>query len=76
MDADFSIELGKEDPALDFPWKDPAGRLAYVDLKRQPGLISQVEEAVKSPELAEFLPMGTQEVGWRAQSATRGRPRI
>lgn len=57
MDADFSIELGKEDPALDFPWKDPAGRLAYVDLKRQPGLISQVEEAVKSPELAEFLRM-------------------
>ncbi len=77
MDADFSIELGKEDPALDFPWKDPAGRLAYVDLKRQPGLISQVEEAVKSPELAEFLRMvNSARSGMRAQSATRGRPRI
>jgi hypothetical protein len=27
MDADFSIELGREDPVLDFPWKDPAGTL-------------------------------------------------
>ena len=38
MDADFSIELGREDPVLDFPWKDPAGKLAYVDLKRQSGV--------------------------------------
>lgn len=55
MDADFSIELGRDDPVLDFPWKDPAGRLAYVDLRRQPGLIAQVEEAQKFPELGEFL---------------------
>jgi len=32
MDADFSIELGREDAALDFPWTDPAGKLAYLDL--------------------------------------------
>lgn len=57
MDTDFSIELGKEDPVLDFPWSDPAGKLAYVDLKRQPDLILQVKEAVTSPELAEFLHM-------------------
>ncbi len=57
MDADFSIELCKEDPVLDFPWKDPTGRLAYVDLKRQPDLIAQVEEARKFPELGEFLGM-------------------
>jgi hypothetical protein len=57
MDADFSIELGKEDPVLDFPWKDPAGRLAYVDLKRHPQLITQVEEARKFSELGEFLRM-------------------
>lgn len=56
MDADFSIELGREDPVLDFPWKDPAGRLAYFDLK-QPELIAQVEEAKKFPELGEFLRM-------------------
>jgi len=55
MDADFSIELGREDPVLDFPWKDPAGKLAYIDLKRRPELMACVEEAEKFPELGEFL---------------------
>ncbi|MGA9530178.1 MAG: hypothetical protein WBS24_18840 [Terriglobales bacterium] len=55
MDADFSIELGREDPVLDFPWTDPAGKLVYFDLKRHPGLIAKVEEAEKFPELGEFL---------------------
>ncbi len=55
MDADFSVELGRDDPVLDFPWTDPAGRLAYFDLKRQPELIEQIEEAAKFPELGEFL---------------------
>ncbi|MFZ0479998.1 MAG: hypothetical protein WAL71_12685 [Terriglobales bacterium] len=55
MDADFSIELGREDPVLDFPWTDPAGALAYFDLKRHPELIAKVEEAEKFPELADFL---------------------
>jgi len=55
MDADFSIELGPEDPVLDFPWRDPAGKLAYLDLKRRPELMTQVEEAATFPELGEFL---------------------
>src|ERR1700693_229649 len=55
MDADFSIELGREDPVLDFPWKDAAGKLAYVDLKRHPELMAGIEEAEKFPELKEFL---------------------
>jgi hypothetical protein len=55
MDADFSIELGHEDPVLDFPWKDPSGKLAYVDVKRHPELIAQIEEAERFPELKEFL---------------------
>ncbi|MGA2001939.1 MAG: hypothetical protein ABSG70_01075 [Terriglobales bacterium] len=55
MDADFSIELGREDPVLDFPWKDPEGKLAYFDLKRHPELIAQIEEAEKFPELGGFL---------------------
>ena len=55
MDADFSIELGREDPVLDFPWKDSAGKLAYVDLKRHPELMARIEEAEKFPELKEFL---------------------
>ena len=55
MDADFSIELGREDPVLDFPWSDPAGKLAYVDLKRHPELIAAIEEAESFPELKAFL---------------------
>ena len=55
MDADYSIELGNDNPALDFPWKDPAGKLAYVDLKRHPELIPELEEARNFPELGEFL---------------------
>jgi len=55
MDADFSIELGREDPVLDFPWADPAGELAYVDLKRHPELIASIKEAESFPELKTFL---------------------
>ena len=55
MDADFSIELGGEDPGLDFPWKDPARKLAYVDLKRRPELMSWIEEAKTFPELGNFF---------------------
>jgi hypothetical protein len=57
MDADFSIELGREDPVLDFPWTDPAGKLAYVDLKRCPELMASIKEADTFPELGEFLRM-------------------
>jgi hypothetical protein len=55
MDAEFSVELGSEDPVLDFPWTDASGRLAYFDLKGHPELLAQVDEARQSPELAEFL---------------------
>jgi hypothetical protein len=55
MDADFSVELGSDDPVLDFPWTDPSGRLEYVDLKRHPELLSRINEAQQYPELAEFL---------------------
>lgn len=54
MDADFSVELGRDDPVLDFPWTDPSGRLTYVDLRRHPELLPQIEET-KHPELAGFL---------------------
>jgi hypothetical protein len=57
MDADFSVELGSDDPILDFPWIDPSGRLAYVDLKRHPETLPQIEEAKQHTELAEFLRM-------------------
>lgn len=55
MDADFSIELGSDDPVLDFPWKDDAGKLSYVDVKRHPELIDQIAEAQRFGELKSFL---------------------
>jgi hypothetical protein len=55
MDADFSIELGRDDSVLDFPWKDPSGKFAYRDLKRRPELMACIEEAEKFTELGEFL---------------------
>ena len=55
MDADFSIELGREDPVLDFPWKDESGKVAYRDLKRRPEQLALVEEAERFPELGNFL---------------------
>lgn len=55
MDADFSVELGRDDPVLDFPWSDPSGTLAYFDLKRQPELIARIGEAQEFPELGDFL---------------------
>jgi len=55
MDSDFSIELGADDPVLDFPWTDPSGKFAYFDVKRAPDLIARIEETQNFPELAEFL---------------------
>jgi hypothetical protein len=55
MDADFSIELGADDPVLDFPWTDPSGKLSYIDLKRHPELIASIDEAREFPELRECL---------------------
>ncbi|HWZ81773.1 MAG TPA: hypothetical protein VNW47_04070 [Terriglobales bacterium] len=55
MDADFSIELGHDDPVLDFPWTDPEGRFAYHDVKRHPELLARVPEANQFSELGDFL---------------------
>jgi hypothetical protein len=55
MDADFSVELAAHDPVLDFPWKDPDGKIAYFDLKRTPEEMARIEEAMRFPELADFL---------------------
>jgi hypothetical protein len=55
MHAEYSVELGREDPALELPWSfdDPATR--YHDLKRHPELVSQIPEAANCPELSAFL---------------------
>jgi hypothetical protein len=55
MDADFSIELGADDPVLDLPWKDPEGKISYVDIKRHPDWITQIDEAERFHELKDVL---------------------
>src|SRR5882672_9013637 len=55
MEADFAVELGADDETLEFPWSSPDGKLRYHDLKRQPELLLNIEEAHGVPELGEFL---------------------
>jgi hypothetical protein len=55
VEADFAVELGHDDETLEFPWAAADGGLRYYDLKRNPELLLEVEEARRTPELAEFL---------------------
>jgi hypothetical protein len=55
MDADWSVELGHDDPALEFPWSSPDGSQAYVDLLQHPETIVYIPEATARPEIAESL---------------------
>jgi len=55
MDADWSVELGRDDAALEFPWSSPDGSQRYVDLQRQPERLTEIPEAARFPELGEFL---------------------
>jgi hypothetical protein len=65
MLADYSVELGRDDPALELPWASneraadhpaschPAAR--YFDLKKSPELLRKIPEASAHPELGAFL---------------------
>lgn len=55
MHADYSVELGREDPALELPWQSEDGDSRYCDLKRHPELIAEIAEADAFPELKAFL---------------------
>ncbi len=55
MEADFAVELGADDETLELPWAAENGGPRYYDLKRQPELLQQVEEATRERELGEFL---------------------
>ena len=55
MQVDFSVELGADDPVLDVPWAAPQGGLRYYDLKAQPELLLEIEEAMREPAMGEFL---------------------
>jgi hypothetical protein len=55
MDGYWSVELGHEDPTLEFPWSAPDGSHRYVDLLRSPQSIREIPEATRYPELGECL---------------------
>jgi hypothetical protein len=55
MQADFAVELGRDDPALELPWSSDDGASRYRDLKRHPDLVLQIAEAANAPELSAFL---------------------
>jgi len=55
MLAEWTIELGADDPRLQIPWAFEDGSSRFLDLKRQPELLLEVPEACAYSELAEFL---------------------
>ncbi len=55
MLAEWSVELGANDPVLDIPWRSDDGSLRFLDLKRQPELLLEIPEACTYEELASFL---------------------
>lgn len=55
MDADFSVELGADDPTLEFPWEDAGTALRHFDIKNNPEQIRFVDEAEQYRELHDFL---------------------
>src|SRR5690242_7725269 len=55
MLVDYSVELGRDDPALELPWSSDDATLHYFDLKQHPELLHQIPEASAYPELGAFL---------------------
>jgi len=55
LQADFSVELGRDDETLELPWSGPDGGPRYYDVKHHPDQLLSIEEAVRFPELKEFL---------------------
>ena len=55
MLAEWNVELAAGDPTLDIPWSSEDGRLRFFDLKRQPELLLNLQEAFDNEELGQFL---------------------
>jgi hypothetical protein len=55
MQADFSVELGGDAPALEIPWSSDDPHVCYYDLKKYPELMQKIPEAAAYPELGSFL---------------------
>jgi hypothetical protein len=55
VQADFSVELGADDPTLQIPWSSSDPRVQYYDLRSHPELLPQIVETQDNEALAEFL---------------------
>jgi hypothetical protein len=55
LQADFAVELGRDDETLELPWAAPESGPRYYDLKRQPEMLAHIAEALSFGELADFL---------------------
>lgn len=55
MQADYAVELGAEDPALEIPWHSHDGSIRYFNVKSSPDLVLNIPEAREHPELSAFL---------------------
>jgi hypothetical protein len=55
MQAESSIELGPDAPALEIPWSSPDGSVRFLDLRVRPELLLELPEAVQNRDLARFL---------------------
>lgn len=55
MQADYAVELGSGDPALEVPWQSEDVAVRYHDLKNHPELVAQIPETKDLPELRALL---------------------
>jgi hypothetical protein len=55
MLAEWSAECAADDPVLVVPWKDPDGKMAFVDLRAGPRDFDAVAEAEQHPPLMQAL---------------------
>ena len=75
MEADWSVALAADDPVITVPWEacgeDP-GKCRFVDLRRHPHLIDEIEEAKERPPLrtALLLLNGASSPFWTAKCDT------
>lgn len=55
MDADWSVELDADDPALECPWSSPDGTQGYVDLSADMSALRKIPEAMQYRPLRRLL---------------------
>jgi len=55
MLAEWTVELGADDPRLEIPWSAEDGSSRFLDLKLRPELLLEIPETCSYPELGEFL---------------------